>query len=783
MRNHSLALFAIAALLCPAALLADDSSPNFVKAGGGGISGDAQGNVYRTIPASWAVSPIGVAADTFEPGAMYFFHEADPNPGIWRLTTKPPFVATPLIYTKLGNPNTDGGSVRNWDGAIYAADYNGDLAAIDDNIYLFDRFGNTIAFWETDGGLAGTPCAGGAVDGIIDVSIDPSTPGTVFATTAFDNLIYEINVSDTSGGSVSPSACTVVGTVAAPAALVTVVGIEYDSQIDGYWLSDFSSNTILLVANDGTFNTVLETFNADAGAGINTGVSPQPLAGPPTPLWVTDFSSGNAAVLDSGTFDDCNKPGNPILDCGFETGAFGPNWVIADLATPFFPLAIAPTGTTPGFGFFTSAPTEGSLAALHGFDGVTPGAIRVAQDVPLPPNATQVWFDYRAGWDMFNFPGSTLPRTFDVNIEPAGGGGNLQTTNVLVAPPATVNLDTGPLTGWVDVSAFAGTPIRISFDATVPESSTGPALMQLDNIEVKGPRPLQRGDLIASTGNVGGTLIDVNPSNFSGFPRFPAGAYGPITEIEFRDDGTLFATVGQGASLVLTIDPNTGVERIIGPHTFDAINGLEFVNGTLYGTRTVAGDLVTIDQSTGAETPIGPLGIGDSVAGLAYDESTGTMYGSTVAGNLVTVNLGTGAATVVGPTGFDHVNALEFGPDGTLWGGLGAAASTNPGGLIAIDKTTASASLLGPTGFPGISGLAFLPGLFLGDFDFGNTLGWAAGNGVTCTHDKCDQGLPLGPLCDSCVAQICAVDSYCCNGYWDGICVGEVTSICGISCP
>ena len=49
MRNHSLALFAIAALLCPAALLADDSSPNFVKAGGGGISGDAQGNVISDV--------------------------------------------------------------------------------------------------------------------------------------------------------------------------------------------------------------------------------------------------------------------------------------------------------------------------------------------------------------------------------------------------------------------------------------------------------------------------------------------------------------------------------------------------------------------------------------------------------------------------------------------------------------------------------------------------------------------------------------------------------------
>jgi len=33
------------------------------------------------------------------------------------------------------------------------------------------------------------------------------------------------------------------------------------------------------------------------------------------------------------------------------------------------------------------------------------------------------------------------------------------------------------------------------------------------------------------------------------------------------------------------------------------------------------------------------------------------------------------------------------------------------------------------------------------------------------------------------VTQICAKDSYCCNTQWDGICVGEVQSICHKSCP
>jgi hypothetical protein len=32
------------------------------------------------------------------------------------------------------------------------------------------------------------------------------------------------------------------------------------------------------------------------------------------------------------------------------------------------------------------------------------------------------------------------------------------------------------------------------------------------------------------------------------------------------------------------------------------------------------------------------------------------------------------------------------------------------------------------------------------------------------------------------VDRICAVDSYCCSVSWDGICVGEVASVCGMNC-
>jgi Notch-like protein len=51
-----------------------------------------------------------------------------------------------------------------------------------------------------------------------------------------------------------------------------------------------------------------------------------------------------------------------------------------------------------------------------------------------------------------------------------------------------------------------------------------------------------------------------------------------------------------------------------------------------------------------------------------------------------------------------------------------------------------------------------------------------------CSHDYCVTGIALVNGCDPCVTQICAVDAFCCSSQWDGICVGEVGSVCGIVC-
>ncbi|NEP04363.1 MAG: PEP-CTERM sorting domain-containing protein [Okeania sp. SIO2G4] len=179
-----------------------------------------------------------------------------------------------------------------------------------------------------------------------------------------------------------------------------------------------------------------------------------------------------------------------IVNGSFENGFTG--WITEDLTTPFFPLIVDGAGETPGFGFFTSDPTDGSLAALHGFDGNGPGIISIAQDVFISSSNTELSFDFRGAWDLVNFV-PTSARVFDVNIEEVGGGSTLLSTNFLMANPGEFVSDTGNLTGSLDLSAFANSSVRINFDWFIPEDFTGPAFFQLDNVQLTQGTPDTQG--------------------------------------------------------------------------------------------------------------------------------------------------------------------------------------------------------------------------------------------------------------------------------------------------
>jgi len=203
----------------------------------------------------------------------------------------------------------------------------------------------------------------------------------------------------------------------------------------------------------------------------------------------TYFQAGNYSVTISNSFGFTTvsnimvnvQPPALLVNGSFETGDFT-GWVESDLSVPLYPLAVRAAGFNPEFGFFLATPTDGNFCATDGFEGNGPGKISLAQDVLLPSGPALLSFDYRVAWDMQDYGGSTLPRTFNVTIQPYGGGVPLHTFTVLTALPQTANPDTGSLSDSLDLSPYSGRGLRISFDANIPQSFTGPGFFQLDHV-------------------------------------------------------------------------------------------------------------------------------------------------------------------------------------------------------------------------------------------------------------------------------------------------------------
>ncbi len=211
--------------------------------------------------------------------------------------------------------------------------------------------------------------------------------------------------------------------------------------------------------------------------------------------------------------------------------------------------------------------------------------------------------------------------------------------------------------------------------------------------------------------NTRGVLIMIN--EVTGAPSYIGTMPQDMTECVFDNLNRGFYAQGSDGSFTFyTIDPTTGAS-LGSVSTAAAFNGMEFVNGVLYAAAITGGNgpsnLVTVDPATGVLTTIGATGFGP-ISGLAYDSSTGIMYGVTGgnnSGNLITLNLSTGAGTLVAATGQDKIGSIRFGSNGVLYGGVTDNTQLNPRFLIRINKTTGAVTPVGDTGFS-ITGLALI---------------------------------------------------------------------------
>lgn len=134
---------------------------------------------------------------------------------------------------------------------------------------------------------------------------------------------------------------------------------------------------------------------------------------------------------------------------------------------------------------------------------------------------------------------------------------------------------------------------------------------------------------------------------------------------------------------------------------FGLLLGSGSAGATLYGATggNAFSDLYTINPATGAAVSVGPIGF--AVTGLAFDPTTGILYGVTSnqspasPHSLITVDPATGAGTLIGDEqlGNTGIADITFDASGTLYGW-----SEGSDELVSIDKSTGQATQLGDTG-------------------------------------------------------------------------------------
>lgn len=192
------------------------------------------------------------------------------------------------------------------------------------------------------------------------------------------------------------------------------------------------------------------------------------------------------------------------------------------------------------------------------------------------------------------------------------------------------------------------------------------------------------------------------------------------------------------ADISAVADPNTGVA------VFNAGAGGWIVVG---GTSAAAPFVAAVYAANG---------IGEESPAYAYQHASQYFDVTTGKNGACGTILCNAAAGWDGPTGIGT-------PNGAVLGGGGGGGCT----------PSCTGKACGDDGCGGTCGTC-------GD---GQTCtGGACTGGGNCAHPICSTGGKLTASCDTCAAQICAADSFCCNNTWDSICVGEVASVCGQSC-
>ena len=194
------------------------------------------------------------------------------------------------------------------------------------------------------------------------------------------------------------------------------------------------------------------------------------------------------------------KPSAAIINGGFETGDLT-GWTFTGETENSFNSRVLGGEFTEAvawandFDFFTPEQMEGNYSFFSGFDGPVQ-EISLSQSIGIIDEYTSaVSFDVRAGWnldtfsadstDVINNGGIVLDREIKVVITDNNTEEVLVSQSLFNAIGGEKILDSGFQTVGINFQNIVGSDVTMSFVQNIPQGYTGPALIQLDNIQLQ----------------------------------------------------------------------------------------------------------------------------------------------------------------------------------------------------------------------------------------------------------------------------------------------------------
>jgi uncharacterized protein DUF6923 len=212
-----------------------------------------------------------------------------------------------------------------------------------------------------------------------------------------------------------------------------------------------------------------------------------------------------------------------------------------------------------------------------------------------------------------------------------------------------------------------------------------------------------------------GSLVPIRWIAVSALAAFTIGcSHSPTAPSHKTETMTLIYAMGERATALVSIDPQTGVGHVVGPTGYSTASKplASDATGQLYtivNSDTEAAQLARLDRASGAATLVGqPMGVKLNIMGMAFSPE-GVLYGggdvspaSPTFNSLYTIDLTTGRARQIGQMGADlFVMALAFRADGALYG---QSTST----IYRIDPLTGRATpAVSISGAPSVMGMTF----------------------------------------------------------------------------